>query len=151
MRMAAQLAGNGTQTTEAPNCFAQLGAFSELPVEIRLFIWEALFCVIPSTSLKNTTATTSILSILRTSRSFYNEISCYLYTRLNHEIIFCATNEEASWAVIKLTNQNVNIRRNVADLKSINRHLKKISRILEAMVIFSASRFHPHPDEIPDG
>lgn len=88
------------------------------------FIWEQLFSLIPSTPLKDTATTTNTLSIIASSRFLCNEISHHLYARLNHEIRFWPTHEKNSWVAIMLSSQHLNLRRNVADLKTLTRHIQ---------------------------
>lgn len=80
--------------------------------------------MIPSTPLKDTAGTANTFSIIASSRYLCDETSYHLYARLNHEILFRPTHEENSWAVVKLSSQHLDLRRNVTDLKTLTRHIK---------------------------
>lgn len=92
--------------------------------KFKFFIWEQLLSLIPSTPLKDTAETANILSIIASNRYLCDKISCHLYARLNHEILFRPTHEENSGVVAKLSSQHLDLRRNVADLKTLTRHIK---------------------------
>jgi hypothetical protein len=72
-------------------CLSQLGAFSKLPTEIRLMIWEALFPDSrkpqPPRKYRRPVPPTKIANILHSSRFLYHGIRTLLYRNLEFRFI----------------------------------------------------------------
>ncbi|KAJ5184182.1 hypothetical protein N7492_001798 [Penicillium capsulatum] len=99
-----------------PTCLAQLGAFAKLPPELRLMIWEELFCFIPSIPHEASQPSSNILSILRCSRYLYHEITDHLYKDLKSTIQPWPVWEENKSMVLWLSSKKVSAFRQIKNL-----------------------------------
>jgi hypothetical protein len=69
---------------------ATLGHFANLPTEIRLLIWDALFCLISAKPNHAIGHPQNPLSILCCSRYLYNEIAHHLYKNMKRSFMICS-------------------------------------------------------------
>jgi hypothetical protein len=94
----------------------QLGNFAKLPLELRLLIWEYLFCKIYTTP--------HVLSILRCSRYLYQEIADHLYRGMRHEIQIPFTDNSLKWLYVRLSSKNMSAKwRGLKNFKAVRGYL----------------------------
>lgn len=102
---------------------------SELPIEIRLLIWEILFSEIPSGPREKSRSSANHLSILRCNRALYNEISDHLYKSLTHFLHIPSGHVEGCWIVAGLYSDKMYFWWNLKDEEAPRAKLRQ-SRII---------------------
>lgn len=103
--------------------FLQLGNFANLPPEIRLEIWEYLFstCDFRGRPVNRERGQANNLSILRSSRQLYHEISRHLYKDLIHTVHLSPMYYEGLMG-IDISSKWLSLRRRLENMADAERH-----------------------------
>lgn len=108
-----------------PSYLAQLGQFANLPTEIRLLVWEALFHLNLSKPGHAVENPTNSLSILCCSRYLYNEIAHHLYADMDRGFLICSREPDKLGIRIQVESEWGMVERDLNDIQTVQRILER--------------------------
>lgn len=103
---------------------AMLGHFAKLPTEIRLLIWEALFCLISGKPNHAIEHPQNPLSILCCSRYLYNEIAHHLYKNMKRTFMICSQEPDKPGIEYRIKSRWFKVDRFLDDIQTTQRNIE---------------------------
>jgi hypothetical protein len=123
--------------TESPSIYLPdtMGLFFRLPPELRIMIWVYLFSTIHTRLPNGRKPNTNPLSILRTSRYLYNEISSHLYDNCTENIFMKPAYDEDEWMRIRLESTNMRVDLIFKDKAAADKHFQNFPHHQSKVII----------------